>query len=89
MAAKLARRRSLASGRCAIAAILQSPQSRWQRAVRALWAGMVVALPAPVAGRLIEMRFVTLRRPRAIERIVRAFERGGEARRPFPFASME
>ena len=59
-----------------IAAILRSAQSPWQRSIRALWVVMVAMLPLPLAGKLIEMRYMPVRRPRSIEVVTRAFERG-------------
>jgi glycosyltransferase involved in cell wall biosynthesis len=85
MAAKLARgSRPLTAGR-AIGAILRSGQSPWQRSLRALWIALVTILPLPLARKLIEMRFVPLRRPPVVETIVRAFDGrqpGWQARAP-------
>jgi glycosyltransferase involved in cell wall biosynthesis len=77
MAAKLGGRASLALARSSIFAILGSAQSPWQRSIRALWLAMVTMLPAPIAQKLMEMRYLPARRPRTIEIVARAFEARG------------
>ena len=59
----------------AIEAVLGSAQSRWQRSIRALWIVTVAVSPLPLARKLIEMRYVPVRRPRGVEILARAFER--------------
>jgi glycosyltransferase involved in cell wall biosynthesis len=63
----------------AIAAILRSPQSPWHSSIRAFWVAMIALLPLAAARKLIEMRYMPVRRPRGIEVVARAFERGCRA----------
>jgi glycosyltransferase involved in cell wall biosynthesis len=79
MLAKLGRGSTLPATRSCIAAIFGSVQSPWQRSIRGLWVAMVALLPLSMARKLIGMRYMPARRPRSIEIITRAFERGRRA----------
>jgi glycosyltransferase involved in cell wall biosynthesis len=68
-------RSSLPAGWRTIRAILRSPQSLWHRSIRAVWIALIVLLPLAAARKLIELRFVLVRRPRFIEGVVRVFDR--------------
>jgi hypothetical protein len=66
-----------------VAAVARSAQSPWQRSIRALWIVLVAILPLPLARKLIEMRYMPVRRPRSIEVVTRLLERGnGMGRTP-------
>jgi glycosyltransferase involved in cell wall biosynthesis len=66
-----------------IGAVARSEQSRWQRLMRAFWIVLVALLPGRPARKLIEIRYMPVRRPRSIEFVARLFER----RRDVPAAT--
>ena len=54
----------------ALKACIVSPYSAAQKLVLSTWLTLVAAMPRPVAVRLIEMRYVVLRRPAWLERLL-------------------